>query len=197
MNKSVLVLVPFVLSVFLFAEDPLVSIYDEFDDGLFGKSIHRGVIVSVKKSAFTRSETYSIKDDDESGYLTAVIMSDENAKKLMDGYFRLDERIESGITIYRFNRDGLTFEFSIEKASEKLLRMVSEYYTNDETWHDPLIEYYRDNYVIRVHSTENIFDSWSDEITYNEALVVATLIGDSNQWLWGIHDGSDILNNGY
>ncbi len=197
MNKSVLILMAFFASLFLFAEDPLVSIYDEFDDGLFGKSIHRGVIVSVKKSAFARSETFSIKNDDESGYLTAVIISRENARKLMDGYFRLDKRIDSGIAIYRFNQDDLIFEFSIEKAGDKLIHMVSEYYKHDETWHDPLVEYYRENYVIRVHSTENIFDSWSDEITYNEALVVATLIGDSNQWLWGIHDGSDILNNGY
>lgn len=197
MNKSVVILVTLFISVFLFAEDPLVSIYDEFDDGLFGKSIHRGVIVSVKKSAFARSETYSIKNDDESGFLTAVIMSSVNAQKLMDGYFRLDKRMESGISIYHFDQDGLDFEFSVEKASDKLILMVSEYYKNDEIWHDPLVEYYRDNYVIRVHSTENIFDSWSDEITYNEALVAATLIGDSNQWLWGIHDGSDILNTVY
>lgn len=197
MNKLVLLLVSLFVSVLLFAEDPVVSIYDEFDDGLFGKSIHRGVIVSVKKAAFSRSETFKIKNDEESGYLTAVVMSSDSAQKLMNGHYRLEKRAVPGNTIFSYDKEGLNFEFSIEKAGEKLIQMVSDHYKNDEVWHDPLVEYYRENYVIRVHSTENIFDSWSDEITYNEALVAATLVGDSNQWLWGIYDGSDILNKGY
>jgi hypothetical protein len=197
MKKSVLLYLLFFVAFFLLAEDPVVSIYDEFDDGLFGKSIHRGVIVSVKKTAFTRSETFKIENEGESGYLTAVIISSENADKLEDGYFELEKRLEMGRTIYKYNRDGLSFEFSIEKAGDRMIDIVREYYKNDEMWRDPLVEYYTSNYVIRIHSTENVFDSWSDEITYNEALVTATLIGDSSQWLWGIHDGSDILNKGY
>ena len=197
MKKSVLIFLSFFVSFLLFAEDPIVSIYDEFDDGLFGKSIYRGVIVSVKKTAFTRAETFSIKNDDESGYLTAVIMSSTNAARIEEGFFNLNKRTEMGRTIYSYNKDGLNFDFSIEKAGDKLIEIVSDYYKKDEIWHDPLVEYYKSNYVIRIHSTENIFDSWSDEITYNEALVTATLIGDDDQWLWGIHNGSDILNKGY
>jgi len=197
MKKSVLFYFLFFISFFLFAEEPVVSIYDEFDDGLFGKSIHRGVIVSVKKAAFTRAETFPVDNNGESGFLTAVIMSSSTADKLKEGYFNLNKRMEMGRTVYLYNKDGLNFEFSLEKAGSKLIDIVSEYYKSNETWHDPLVEYYKDNYVIRIHSTENVFDSWSDEITYNEALISATLIGDSDQWLWGIHDGSDILNKGY
>jgi hypothetical protein len=196
MKKLLLFLFGLSFSFSLFAEDPIVSIYDEFDDGLYGKSIYRGVIVSVKKSAFARSETLPVKNDGE-GYLTAVIMSKSNAEKLMNGYYRLKSEMRDGVEVYSFSKDGLSFHFSIEKASEKLINMVSDYYRNDEFWHDPLVEYYRENYVIRIHSAENVFESWTEEITYNEAMVAATLIGDSDQWLWGIHNGSEILNLGY
>ena len=83
MKRSIYFLLFLMIPYFLTAEDPVVSIYDEFDDGLFGKSIHRGVIVSVKKEAFTRAETFKVKNDDEEGYLTAVVMSKDNAEKLV------------------------------------------------------------------------------------------------------------------
>ena len=178
-------------------EVSVVSIYDEFDDGLFGKSIHRGVIVSVKKSAFARAETLPVKNEDDMGYLTAVVINVKNAERLINGFYELPFKLINDQKIYTFNKEGLIFDFSIEKANNKIIHMVEEHYKDDEVWRDPLIEYYKDNYIIRIHSAENVFDSWSDEITYNEAMVVATLIGDSSQWLWGIHDGSDILNNEY
>lgn len=197
MKKSIFLCISLFISFFIFADDPVVSIYDEFDDGLFGKSIYRGVIVSVKKSALARSETFTIDNDGESGYLTAVILSSANAEKLNSGYFNLPKRMEMGNVIYGYSKDGLNFEFSIEKAGKEMIDIVGEYYKDNEEWHDLLIEYYQNNYVIRIHSAENVFDGWSDEITYNEALVAATLIGDSDQWLWGIHNGADILNKGY
>jgi len=103
----------------------------------------------------------------------------------------------NGKILYSLSKDGLNISFSIERANDNLINMVSGFYRNDELWHDELVDYYKENYVIRIHKTENIFESWTDEITYNEAMVAATLIGDQDQWLWGIHNGSDILNKGY
>lgn len=178
-------------------QKPVVSIYDEFDNGLFGKSIHRGVIVSVKKAAFARAETLDVKNDDEQGYLTAVVLDMGTGDRLLAGEFDLPYKNMMGYRVYTYSKDGLNISFSIERANEKIVQMVSDFYSEDETWHDPLVEHYRENYVIRIHRAENIFESWSDEISYNEAMVAATLIGDSDQWLWGIHDGEDILNKGY
>lgn len=197
MKKILFIFIAVFFPITIYSEDAVVSVYDEFDEGLFGKSIHRGVIVSVKKAAFTRAETVEVNNEDEQGFLTAVIISRSNVEKLMSGAFDLRERIVEGQIVFSYDNEGLHFEFSVEKANKKILDIVSEYYRDDEIWHDPLVEYYRENYVIRIHSAENIFDSWNDEITYNEAMVAATLIGDSDQWLWGIHDGSDILNLGY
>lgn len=197
MKKIILIFLCFSFIPHLFAEESLVSIYDEFDNGLFGKSVHRGVIVTIKKSAFSRSETLMVKNEGEVGYLTAVVMTNSTAKKLMDGFYKLDHFVSDGYTIYIINKDGLNFSFSIEKAGENLIDFVSESYKDDKLWHDPLVEYYRDNYVLRIHSAENIFESWTEEITYNEAIVAATLIGDADQWLWGIHDGCDILNKDF
>jgi hypothetical protein len=193
MKKFMLLILFLIASGTLFAEDPMVSIYD----GLFGKSVHRGVIVSIKKSAFVRSETLDVDNDDEMGYLTAVVMLEKTAKKLINGSFGLKEKKVDGFTIYYINKEGLDFSFSIEKANDKIINMVSNFYSDDEIWHDELVDYYKKNYVIRIHSAENIFDSWTEEITYNEAIVAATLLGDEDQWLWGIHNGSDILNSGY
>lgn len=199
MKKTLILLGLLTLTSALFAVDqePVVSIYDEFDDGLYGKSIHRGVIVSVKKASFARAETLDIKNDDEAGYLTAVVMSRDTGDKLLAGEYGLPSKKHMGINVFTYSKDGLNISFSIEKAGEKMVKMVSDFYSNDQTWHDPLVEHYKDNYVLRIHRAENVFDSWSDEITYNEAMVAATLLGDTDQWLWGIHDGEDILNKGY
>ena len=197
MKKILLFYILLFISLVLYAEDPIVSIYDEFDDGLFGKSTHRGVIVSVKKAAFQRAETLEVDNDGEPGFLTAVVMLSETAEKLENGYYELESQDISAETVYRFMNDGLDFSFSVEKANDKIISMVDAYYLGDEIWHDELLDYYRSNYVIRIYSAENIFESWTEEITYNEAMVSATLIGDEDQWLWGIHNGSDILNKGY
>jgi hypothetical protein len=177
--------------------ETVVSIYDEFDDGLFGKSRHRGVIVSVKKGAFARAESFDVKEDGEQGYLTAVVMDKETVEKLESGYYGLPFSDSMGYKIYHYDYEGLDFSFSVEPANKSILQMVSDFYSNDPVWHDPLVKHYEENYVIRVHRTENVFDSWSEDITYNEAMIAATLVGDKDQWLWGIHNGADILNSGF
>ncbi|MBN2657006.1 MAG: hypothetical protein JXR86_08090 [Spirochaetales bacterium] len=177
--------------------EPVVSIYDEFDDGLFGKSRDRGVIVSVKKAAFARAETLEVAEDGGSGFLTAVIMSRETAEKLLSGKYNLPSKEIGPHRVFTYRSEGLDISFSVEMPGQSMIRMVSDFYSGDERWHDLLVEHYRENYVIRIHRAENVFDSWNDEITYNEAMVAATLLGDSDQWLWGIHNGEDILNKGY
>lgn len=199
MRRQIAILLIFPMTFLLFGADPgpVVSIYDEFDGGLFGRSVHRGVVVSVKKSAFARSESFDVKNDGDNGYLTAVVMSEKTGQKLLADGYGLPYKIVNNKKIFTFNKDGLDISFSIEKANERLIRMVSEFYSDDETWHDPLVDHYRKNYVIRIFRAENVFDSWSDDISYSEAMIAATLLGDTDQWLWGIHDGSDILNRGY
>jgi len=176
---------------------PIVSIYDEFDDGLFGKSRYRGVVVSVKKAAFARAETLDVFEEDDAGYITAVVMDRRTVDKLLRGDYELPFRDEGDRRIYTYRAEGLDISFSVEKPKASMIQMVSDFYSDNERWHNPLVEHYRENYVIRIHRAENIFDSWSEDITYNEAMVAATLLGDKDQWLWGIHDGIDILNYGY
>ena len=164
--------------------DDTAAIYDDFDDGRFGRSEYRSVLRCVKLSAFRRSETLPVysPDGDENSYLTAVVLSSrryEELSSLMDS---------SGLILYR--RDGLEFLFSLEKPGESLLSIIDDYYRGSRaSWRDPVRTRYLENYVIRIHSAENIFEPWIDSISYSEALLMATLIGDEDQWLWGIHDG--------
>ncbi len=196
--KKVMIFFFFLLSTLvLLAEEPIVSIYDEFDEGLFGKSIYRGIIISLKRAVFNRSETLIIKNGINEGFLTAVVIKHETVQKLISGYYNLPLKRISGRDIYFYDKDNLKFSFSVEKPNIRIINVVSEFYKNDNIWHDQLISHYKENYVIRVFSAENVFESWTEEITYNEALIIATLIGDNEQWLWGIHDGRDILNSDF
>ncbi len=164
-----------------------VTIYDDFDDGRFGRSEYRSILRTVKLSAFERSVTlpvYSPATEEES-CLTAVIVSADRYDKMQ----ALAD--ESGII--EFRQDGLVFSYSLEKAEESLLSVLEEYYSGPwADWYQPVREYYLENYVIRIHSAENIFEPWNSTISYSEALLMATLIGDRDQWLWGIHDGLNL-----
>ena len=155
--------------------------------GRFGRSEYRSILRTVKLSAFERSVTlpvYSPATEEES-YLTAVIVSADRYDKMQ----ALAD--ESGII--EFRQDGLVFSYSLEKAEESLLSVLEEYYSGPwADWYQPVREYYLENYVIRIHSAENIFEPWNSTISYSEALLMATLIGDRDQWLWGIHDGLNL-----
>ena len=105
-------------------EDPeSVTIYDDFDDGRFGRSEYRSILRTVKLSAFERSVTLPVYSPalEEESYLTAVVFS-------ADRYHKIQPLAdESGIIEFRQN--GLEFRYSLEKAEEPLLAVLEEYYS--------------------------------------------------------------------
>ena len=167
--------------------DESVTIYDDFDDGRFGRSEYRSILRTVKLSAFERSVTLPVYSPamEEKSYLTAVVVSADRYGKMQ----ALAD--ESGIIEFRQN--GLVFSYSLEKAEESLLAVLKEYYSGPwADWYQSVRDHYLENYVIRIHSAENIFEPWNNTISYSEALLMATLVGDWDQWLWGIHDGLNL-----
>ena len=179
------------------AEPQRVSIYDDFDDGGFGRSEYRSVIRTVKLPAFSRSSTLSTDDPSREGrgLLTAVVLSAGTEAKLRQGVYPDVRRTEEGV--YRYSREGLEFTFSLEKPGPEILLLLKDYYQGPyAAWLESVTLHYEENFIIRIHSAENIFDPWTERIDYNEALLMATVLGDRDQWLWGIHDGLDLLNPG-
>ena len=183
------------ISVPLFPDEEMVTIYDDFDNGAFGRSEYRSVFRSVKLSAFIRSDTEPVASPgwDETSHLTAVVLSSEREEELRRGLYPFVQSMGDGV--YRYNRGGLDFSFSLEKPDTEVLSILEDYYRDSYSqWLESVTIHYMDNYIIRIYRAENVFDPWNDVIGYNEALLMATVLGDKDQWLWGIHDGLDLLN---
>ncbi len=181
-----------------FTEEVHVSIYDDFDDGSFGRSEYRSVLRSVKMSAFERTETFPVASPawELTSHLTAVVLSEKRAGEISSGGY--PDIITAQDGIYTYSRDGLEFSFSLEKPGEEIRMLLESYYKDEYApWLEPVWEHYSGNFIIRIYSAENIFEPWREYIQYREALLMATILGDRDQWLWGIHDGLDILGQNF
>ena len=192
------------LLVFLFAfrflgaqEDAFVSIYDDVSDSAFGRSASRSIIRGVRLDRFALYRTLDVERElldgkGEKGFLTPLVFSDEKKKLLEEGAF--EDVSDGGEGIYRLSGNGVDISFSLEKPGAELYGEIDSYYEKWPEWREPVRNRYRDNWVIRIHRAENVFEPWIDRITYNEALLAAALIADGDQWLWGVHDGADYLD---
>jgi hypothetical protein len=124
--------------------------------------------------------------------LTAFL-TDYHERRLGSAWMWLEKA--SGRKIFHYYDDsrGLAFSFSAEKPSAAMLSFIENFYRRDPRNKQEVAEHYRKNYVIRVHSAENIIDPWLNSIDFEEALGIATLVGDASQELWGIRDGKGLL----
>jgi hypothetical protein len=183
----------------VFPEDPAVSIYRDYDDGLFGRSIYRGVIFSVKLQSFSRYTTLKTgapdgQEGDEG--LTAYLVSQDRAGDFAAGRGR-------GITIlnpeerkYLFQDGGIRIVFSLEPAPEDFYDEIRKTYSGRFPEADSVIREvtasYRNGFLLRIHKAENVYRPEIARLDYEDILVSAALVGDSFQPLWGIHDGIDL-----
>ncbi|MDC7224617.1 MAG: hypothetical protein PQJ60_12810 [Spirochaetales bacterium] len=200
-KKSLLFFILTLIGPLLFAEDaPYVSIYDDTSDSNFGRSVARSVIRGVRLDRFSHYRTLPVEQSllegpGQEGFLTPLVLSDEKKQRLERGtYWGITRESDR---LYRLRRSGVDITFSLEKAGEDLYREIEDYYADWPEWYEPVRNHYQANWVIRIHRAENVFEPWIDLITYNEALLAATLIADEDQWLWGVHDGADFLEWGF
>ena len=190
---------------FVFPDDPVVSIYRDFDDGLFGRSLYRGVIFSVKIDSFKRYETLAVKDMDGPGNndgLTAYLVSADRAGNFAagqgDGVTRNCPASEPTpeSCLYSYKKNGISIVFSLEKAPSDLIdeiqRTYSGRFSRSESVIKEVTESYDNGFIIRIHQAENVYRPQFAALDYEDILISAALIGDSFQPLWGIHDGNDI-----
>lgn len=199
--KNIFISIIFFTSITLFADEAFVQVYQTHDNGLYGRSEERDMLLSIKESVFVRYET--LETEEEFNFLTGVVldsitvnnlenmMKDRESKQI--GYIKISRKDN----IYTIEDDNifLSFSFSFEKPSTEIINVIeNHYYDNPQVLND-VKEHYLNNYVIRIHSAENILKPEAKEITYDEALIMATIIGDKEQWLWGIHNGRDYLKD--
>ena len=188
----------------VFSDDALVSIYRDYDDGLFGRSLYRGVIFSVKLESFIRYNSFPVKDVDGTGNndgLTGYLLSESRADDLKEGRGNGVTILDSEKKLYSFNRDGISIEFGLEKAPPDFYEEISRTYNNllsDSERAQQVIrevkKSYESGYLIRVYRAENVYRPQYTGIEYEDVLISAALIADSFQPLWGIHDGNDLTS---
>lgn len=187
------------LTINIFPEETFVKIYQTHDNGIFGRSEERDIVLSVKESVFKRFNSLDINPEIDT--LTAVVIRTSIVEKL-DELFENRESIQFGYinitksgNIYRIEDDSifLDMSFSFEKPNDLIIKAIEDHYPETSKYRNIVKDHYKENYVIRIHRAENILKPEAQEITYDEALVMATIIGDKDQWLWGIHDGRGYL----
>jgi hypothetical protein len=185
-----------------FDGDPAVSIYRDYDDGLFGRSIYRGVIFSAKLDSFGRYRTLPVGDP---GGLTAYLVSSRRGNDIAAGNTKglnlsgLAPRYnlprparDPEKWLYHYAMDGVEITFSLEAAPEDLYNEIRLTYFGKESLIKEVSELYRDGYILRIHEAENLYRPEIAQIDYEDILVAAALIGDIFQPLWGIHDGNGL-----
>lgn len=183
-----------------------VSIYADHDNGLYGRSLYRTVILTVRDPLYKRTDTFYVSKEIGS-YLTGVTVDATTVQVLQEAMqsgqtlylgeyeIEIDRSVQSPtpeFPVYRFrnNAQQLDTSFSVEKAPDDLITVIQQFYADDPKDCEIVVNYYKNNYIIRIFSAENFIDPWNHDISMNEALLMATYLGDLEQPLWGIADGN-------
>lgn len=183
-----------------FDGDAAVSIYRDFDDGLYGRSLYRGVIFSAKLDSFSRYRTLAVGD---TGGLTAYLVSSVRGRELASGLIdavsirgAAENAPDVGLGripekwLYEYDNNGLRIVFSLESAPDDIFDEIRRTYAGDLSGIETVSESYRNGFLVRVHEAENIYRPQFSELDYEDVLISASFIGDRFQPLWGIHDGN-------
>jgi hypothetical protein len=186
----------------VFDDEQAASIYRDYDDGLFGRSLYRGVVFSVKLGSFDRYRTLPVRDIDG---LTSYLVSSRRGEDLAAGRGQgilIDGRApREGLPqpkrnpekwLYVYSMNGIDIAFSLEEAPEDLFDEIHRTYPGRESVIEEVSKSYRNDYIIRIHNAENVYRPQFSRIDYEDVLISAALIGNTFQPLWGIHDGNDI-----
>lgn len=198
--RSVLLILLF-LPLTLHSNEPFVEVYKTHDNGLYGRSEERDIVLTVKESVFRRHETIEV--DEEYNFLTAVVVDHKTVESINSqisdggskqfGFVKISRESE----VFTIEDDNLflNFSFSFHRPDQEILNIIEDHYETLPSIRESVLNHYKMNYVVKVHSAENLLLSEAREINYDEVMIMATIIGDRDQWLWGIHDGRAYLQN--
>jgi hypothetical protein len=193
-----------VLPTLLMSED-VVEIYSDYNPREYGRAMKRLEVLSHPLREFSGTRTLMTADPD--GILTAVLLRSEVIEALdrfLDGFherwlqpawFWAEDGGRRKVYYYYDNEKGVRVGFSVEKAESPIFDIIDKVYSADEKSRKLVHAAYAANYILRIHAAENVVDPWLDEISYEEALIAATLLGDSFQPLWGIRNGYGLLSS--
>jgi hypothetical protein len=182
-----------------------VEIYTDYKVGKFGQAEERAGVRKFSPGVFSASRTLATPDP--GGIITAVLLdarvvdalnaflTDYHERRVGSAWMWLEKTAAGNVFHYYDDSLGLSFSFSAERPGPQMVSFIENFYRSDPASRRGVVAHYKKNYLIRIHSAENIIDPWLNIIDFQEALLIATLIGDTRQELWGIHDGAGLLRD--
>ncbi len=168
------------------------TIYLDFTNSSLGRSPYRRLRFNIELSALSEYMTYPVAEP--TGWSTAVFVSDETEQKLRMKQLPLSPYINDKGGIYYLQYKGIRIVFGLEVPPKKVFDIIATTYKYLPKINEQVTEYYKNGYTVRIYEAENVLDAENHMISYPEAILAATIIGAKEQWLWGIHDGRDLLN---
>lgn len=168
-----------------------ITIYTDFTEENLGRSPYREAFYSIALESFQRYRSYP---SPEGGWLTSVVVSAETEEKLYKRELPLSNYIRQQDEKYSLSYQGINITFSLQRPTQRILKNIERTYANLPETKKLILNHYHRNFVVRIHEAENVLQPGDQKIDYVEALLSATIIGDREQWLWGIHDARNLLN---
>lgn len=184
--------------------DNSIEIYKNFNPGYYGVAFDRSEIKGYPLGMFIHSSTV---DAPPGGILTAVTFAGRLREDLIELLkdspavssegLRISRSGPAGGEFFRVTSDetGIDITFSLEKPSGEIYDVLDLVYPNRPDAAMEVKTHYADNYMLRIRAAENFKDPEEGVLDFEEALVAATLVGESFQHLLGIRDGFDLLGN--
>ncbi len=202
--KTVLVLL--ILSPYLLFSDNTASsvfVYKYASPDSAGRALNRTKIINIKLERFNSTQSISAGADGiptplliDSKVKTALdnLLADDNHVKVGSSIF--EKEGGSGVEIYSFSwgKYGFEISFSFDSISKDIIAEIEKVYGNDAWLYGELKRSYSDNYSVRIRKAENVWGAEDNHIDFLEAIISATVIGNTFQPLLGVHDGLGVLD---
>jgi hypothetical protein len=195
----------FISLAFSLQASPSVSIYADALPSRFGIAPKRAGIRTVDFSAFSMSGTRSVAERGGIPTLVAVgadiqralsvLLSSAESVEVDGSVIKKAGSFPSSAYTLTIPSYGLSVSFALEKPSQAQLDEIAKVYASNPYWKTAVLAWYSERFVIRIFEAEDLDEPGRGVISFAEALFAATLLGDRDQWLWGIHDGGGILEN--
>ncbi|WGK69169.1 hypothetical protein P0082_11905 [Candidatus Haliotispira prima] len=169
-----------------------VRIYLDFTGASLGRSPYRQLLFSLELPALKYYRSYPVAEP--TGWSTAVFVSSETEKKLRLGQLPISAHIKGRGGIYLLDYKGIRIGFGLEVPPKAVFDLIAKTYENLPEVGHTVKERYRSGYTIRIYEAENVLEPENQLVSYPEAILAAAILGDKEQWFWGIHDARDLLN---
>ena len=197
MRKTFPILVLLLFTALSLWAEEFVSIYQDYQPDRWGRARERSGLISPSLEDLRGASTVEASSG---GILTAVILNRDQGDQLL-ALLKERQTVTDGMITLSMVRSGekpvlqwyhrgweARYKFQLDSAPRELLSEIVNFYASDPYNGGLVDREYRDHYIIRIWAGEDILES-DGRLSFGEALLGATLLGDGFQPLWGIHDG--------